>query len=62
MEITEFEPDRMMGAVIHDGPVELWSWMTIEPDGEGSIITIRVDLAGMTEPMDPLRSRRVSRG
>jgi hypothetical protein len=27
--------------------------MTIEPDGEGSIITIRVDVAGVAEPMDP---------
>jgi len=53
MEITEFEPHRLMAAVVHDGPVEFRSWMTIEPNGEGSIITIRVDVAGVAEPMDP---------
>jgi hypothetical protein len=53
MEITEFEPDRLMATVIRDGPTELRGWMTIEPDGEGSILTIRVDVAGMTEPMEP---------
>lgn len=36
MEITEFEPDRTMGAVIRDGPMEIRSWMTVEPEGEAA--------------------------
>lgn len=48
MEITEFEPDRVLGAVIRDGPMELRSWMTVEPEGEGAsrlIITVESDSA-----------------
>jgi hypothetical protein len=36
MEITEFEPDRRMGAVIRDGPMELRSLMTVEPEGDAA--------------------------
>jgi hypothetical protein len=36
MEITEFEPDRRMGAVIRDGPLELRSLMTVEPEGDAA--------------------------
>jgi hypothetical protein len=44
MEITEFDPDRRMGAVIRDGPVELRSLMTVEPEGEtGSRLTFTVE-------------------
>jgi hypothetical protein len=44
MEITEYEPDRSMGAVIHDGPMELRSRMTVEPEGEAaSRLTFRVE-------------------
>jgi hypothetical protein len=53
MEITEYEPDRLMGAVINDGPMEMRSWMEVRPDGDGSILALRVDLPGMEQPMDP---------
>lgn len=44
MEITEYEPDRMMAAVIRDGPMELRSRMTVEPEGEASSrLTFTVD-------------------
>jgi hypothetical protein len=44
MEITEFDPDRRMGAVIRDAPMELRSLMTVEPEGEaGSRLTFRVE-------------------
>ncbi len=36
MEITEFDPDRSMAALIRDGPMELRSWMTVEPEGEAA--------------------------
>lgn len=57
MEITEYEPDRTMGAVIHDGPMELRSRMTVEPEGEtGSRLTFTVEsddapLDQMEEPI-----------
>jgi hypothetical protein len=44
MEITEFDPDRTIGGVIRDGPMELRSWMTVEPEGEAaSRLTITVE-------------------
>jgi len=33
MEITEYNPDRTMGAVIRDGPMKLRSWMTATSEG-----------------------------
>jgi hypothetical protein len=36
MEIIEFDPDRRMGAVIRDGPMEIRSLMTVEPEGEAA--------------------------
>jgi hypothetical protein len=36
MQITEFEPDSTMGALIRDGPMEIRSWMTVEPEGEAA--------------------------
>jgi hypothetical protein len=57
MEITEYEPDRAMGAVIHDGPMELRSRTTVEPEGEaGSRLTFTVEsddapLDRMEEPI-----------
>ena len=44
MEIIEFDPDRTIGAVVRDGPMELRSWMTVEPEGEAaSRLTITVE-------------------
>ncbi len=56
MEITEYEPDRVMGAVIQDGPMKLRSWITVDPEGEGSRLTFTVEsedapVAMMEEPI-----------
>jgi hypothetical protein len=54
MEIVEFVPDRVLGMVIHDGPMEMHSRMTFEPEGQnGTRITGTVDVPSMSEPMDP---------
>ena len=53
MEVTEFEVDRVIGFVIKDGPVEMRTRMTVEPDGEGTIVSGRIEVPGMSEPMDP---------
>ena len=53
MEVVEFEPNRVFGTVIHDGPVEMRGRTTFEPEGEDqTTITIIVDLPGMNESMD----------
>lgn len=55
MECVEFEPDRAIGWLIHDGPVEMRGRQSIEPEGKGgSTLTITVDIPGMVNPLDPL--------
>jgi hypothetical protein len=57
MEITEYDADRRMGAVIRDGPIELRSFMTVAPEAEAaSRLTFTVEsdnapLAVMEEPI-----------
>jgi hypothetical protein len=57
MEVTEYDPDRSMGAVTRDGPIELRSAMTVAPEAEAaSRLTFTVEsdnapLAIMEEPI-----------
>jgi uncharacterized protein YndB with AHSA1/START domain len=57
MEIVEFEPERAMGAVIHDstptGELEVQSRMTAEPIGQNTVLTIDLDVPAMAASMDP---------
>jgi hypothetical protein len=53
MEVVEYEPDRTFATVIRDGPVEIRSRMTTEPDGQGgSILRGTIDIPAMNEPID----------
>jgi uncharacterized protein YndB with AHSA1/START domain len=54
MEVVEFEPPYAFGMLIHDGPVEMHSRMTFEPDGQSAThIAATLDIPAMPEPMDP---------
>lgn len=58
MEVVEFEPNRSIGAVIHDmtpnGPLEVHSRTTVEPEGEGRTkLTIHLEIPSMEASMDP---------
>jgi len=58
MEVVEFEPNRSLGAVIHDiapnGPLEVHSRTTFEPEGEGRTkLTIHLEIPSMEASMDP---------
>jgi uncharacterized protein YndB with AHSA1/START domain len=58
MEITEFDPDRTFGGVIRDGPMELRSWMAVEPEGEGAsrlTITVESDDAPVDMMEEPIK-------
>ena len=53
MEVVEFEPNRVMGTIIHDGPVEMRARMTFDAESDDQTkITINVELPGMDESMD----------
>jgi hypothetical protein len=59
MDIIEFDPDRRMGAVIRDGPMELRSWMTIEPEGDAAsrlTITVESDDAPLDMMKEPIKA------
>jgi hypothetical protein len=54
MEVVEYEPDRAFGVVIQDGPLEIRSRMSIEPDGkDGTRLTISIAVPTATSPIDP---------
>jgi hypothetical protein len=58
MEITEFDLDHTMGAVIRDGPMELRSLMTVEPEGEAAsrlTITVESDDAPVDMMEEPIK-------
>jgi hypothetical protein len=53
MEVVEFQPDRAIGMVIHDGPVEMHGRATFEAASDGqTVITTYLELPGMDESMD----------
>lgn len=53
MEIVEFESNRAVGMVIHDGPVEMMGRATYEAEGEDRTrLTVNVEIPGMDESMD----------
>ena len=58
MEVIEYEPDRRLGAVIRDGPMQLRSWMTVEPEGDQAsrlTITVESDDAPVSMMEEPIR-------
>jgi hypothetical protein len=59
MEVVEFEPDRAMGVVINDGPLEIHSRISMEPEGPASTrVTIGIDVPAATSPIDPTLVKR----
>jgi hypothetical protein len=53
MEIVEFESNRAMGAVIHDGPTETRGRVTFKAEGqERTTLTFDIEFPGMDESTD----------
>jgi hypothetical protein len=54
MEVVEWEPDRAFGMVVQDGPLEMRSRMSFEPEGEGGTrLTGTLEIPSATSPIDP---------
>jgi hypothetical protein len=52
MQVVEFEPDRAMGVVTHDGPLEIRGRATVDSSEPGiSRLTITVDIPAMDDSM-----------
>jgi hypothetical protein len=53
MEVVEFEPNRAMAVVIHDGPSEVRGRATLEAAShDQTILRINVEFSGMDESTD----------
>ncbi|MFW9889716.1 MAG: SRPBCC family protein [Candidatus Thorarchaeota archaeon] len=53
MEVVEFEPNHVMGTVIHDGPAEMRGRITFESVNENqTTVTTLIEIPGMDESMD----------
>ena len=53
MEVVEFELNRVMAVVIHDGPAEVHGRATLEaPSHDKTILRFRVEFPGMDESTD----------
>jgi hypothetical protein len=51
MEVVEFEPERAMGAVIHDANMDIHGRAVFEPRGaKRTILTISVDVQELDDP------------
>ena len=63
MEVTEFEPNRSFGVLIHDGPVEMRARVTFESvNDDRTTFTTKVELPGMDDSMETtLLSSRLQR-
>ena len=52
MEITEFEPNRSIGMVVHDGPVEMFTRAVYKAEGDGKTnVTMSLEMPNMDESM-----------
>jgi hypothetical protein len=55
MEVVEFEPNRTMGVVIHDGPTVTRGRATVKAESqERTTLTISAEFADMDESMESL--------
>jgi hypothetical protein len=53
MEVTEYEPNRKLTTLIHDGPVKMIGGISFEPVGDDQTkVTTHIDLPDMDESMD----------
>ncbi|OGO66644.1 MAG: hypothetical protein A2030_10290 [Chloroflexi bacterium RBG_19FT_COMBO_50_10] len=53
MEVVEYEPNRVIGMIIHDGPVETFGRTTFEAVNEHqTTITTIIEIPSMDESMD----------
>ncbi|HEU0295951.1 MAG TPA: SRPBCC family protein [Anaerolineales bacterium] len=63
MEVVEFEPDRAIGMITHDGPVEIHGRVTFEAVGEDqTILTLHLEIPGMDESTGSMMTSAIQKG
>ena len=62
MEVVEFEPDREIGMLTHDGPVDIHGRATFEAVVEDqTIITMHVEIPGMDESIGSMMTSAIQK-
>jgi len=62
MEVVRFEPNREMGMITHDGPVEIHGRATFEAVGEDqTILTMHVEIPGVDESMGSMMTSAIQK-
>ena len=62
MEVVQFEPDREMGMLTHDGPITIHGRSTFEAVSENqSILTLHVEIPDMDESMEGMMSGAIQK-
>lgn len=62
MEVVQFEPDRMIGMITHDGPIEIHGRATCETVGENqSVLTMHVEIPDMDESMESMMTSAIQK-
>ena len=60
MEIVEYQPNKVMGAVTHDGPIEIRGRATFESLGPGlTKLTLTADIPGLDDSVQTLMTEAV---
>ena len=63
MEVVEFEPDRAIGMITHDGPVEIHGRATFEAVGEDqTILALHVEIPDMDKSMESMMTSAIQKG
>ena len=60
MEVVQFEPDRVIGMLTHDGPIDIHGQATFESLGENqSVLTLHVEIPELDESMESMMSKAI---
>jgi uncharacterized membrane protein len=63
MEVVEFEPDRAIGMITHDGPVEIHGRVTFEAVREDQTrLTLHVEFLDLDESMGSMMKSAIQKG
>ena len=60
MEIVQFEPDRVIGMLTHDGPIEIHGRATFDAVAKNqSVLTLHVEIPDMDKSMESMMSSAI---
>ena len=60
MEIVQFEPDRVIGMLTHDGPIEIHGRATFDSVAKNqSVLTLHVEIPDMDKSMESMMSSAI---